>query len=345
MTLAADRRARVLCVDDDAFMLDILTRTIGVDYEVVTARSGAEALQLIENSEPIQVVISDHRMPGLSGAQFLQAVREQHLLIVRVLLTGETDLVEAVAAMNQAALFRFLIKPGTRPLMLDTLRAAVALKEAIREKLRSIRIATLFSQGIEITSITVVQLHPSARPIHQAEHGRRRGASLIHELAENGNRSPIVPRSIGGDSPGDSIGLALKRVYLIDTGKQQEEHDAANMPRSDFHMVALGSTASVGKLILQSLLPSRAGIRGVPCSMRGNPGHQGLMTLCGKQIERMNCLYLRSAGCAPSNPAQDNHVQSAVSQKPATLGPSCQLCHVQGGRKQAILPESTTIEY
>jgi DNA-binding NtrC family response regulator len=63
MTLAADRRPRVLCVDDDAFLLDICTRTIGVDYEVLTASSGAQALQLIENSEPIQVVISDPRRP------------------------------------------------------------------------------------------------------------------------------------------------------------------------------------------------------------------------------------------------------------------------------------------
>jgi response regulator RpfG family c-di-GMP phosphodiesterase len=146
VTLAVDGRARVLCVDDDAFMLDILTRTIGVDYEVLTARSGAEALQLIENSEPIQVVISDHRMPGLSGAQFLQAVREKHPLIVRVLLTGETDLVEAVAAMNQAALFRFLLKPGTRPLMLDTLRVAIAqyqLQVAERELLQKTLIGTM----------------------------------------------------------------------------------------------------------------------------------------------------------------------------------------------------------
>ena len=80
MTAATDRRPRVLCVDDDAFMLNILTRTIGADYEVLTSNSGAEALQLIEDSEPIQVVVSDHRMPGLSGAQFLQAVRDKHPL-------------------------------------------------------------------------------------------------------------------------------------------------------------------------------------------------------------------------------------------------------------------------
>jgi DNA-binding NtrC family response regulator len=105
MTTPIERRPRVLCVDDDAFMRNLLTRSVGTEYEVLTSASGAEALQLIESSDPIQVVVSDHRMPGLSGAQFLQAVRDKHPLMVRILLTGETDLAEAVAAMNQAALF------------------------------------------------------------------------------------------------------------------------------------------------------------------------------------------------------------------------------------------------
>jgi response regulator RpfG family c-di-GMP phosphodiesterase len=146
MTAATNPRPRVLCVDDDAFMLNILTKTIGVDYEVLTSSGGAEALRLIGNSEPIQVVISDHRMPDLSGAQFLRAVREKHPLIVRILLTGETDLIEAVAAMNQAGLFRFLLKPGTRAVLLDTLQAAVAqyqLQIAERELLQKTLVGTM----------------------------------------------------------------------------------------------------------------------------------------------------------------------------------------------------------
>jgi response regulator RpfG family c-di-GMP phosphodiesterase len=146
MTAASGRRARVLCVDDDAFMLDILTRAIGADYEVLTSGSGADALQLIEHSEPIQVLISDHRMPGMSGAQLLQAARDKHPSIVRVLLTGETELVEAVAVMNQAGLFRFLLKPATRPMLLDTLRAAVGqyhLQAAERELLQKTLVGTM----------------------------------------------------------------------------------------------------------------------------------------------------------------------------------------------------------
>jgi CheY-like chemotaxis protein len=143
-------RPRVLCVDDAAFQLNILARAIGVEYEVLTSSSGAEALQLIENSEPIQVVVSDHRMPGLSGAQFLQAVRDKHPQIVRVLLTAETDLVEVVAAMNQASVFRFLLKPGTREVLLDTLRAAVAqyhLQFAERELLQKTLVGTMRALG------------------------------------------------------------------------------------------------------------------------------------------------------------------------------------------------------
>jgi CheY-like chemotaxis protein len=160
MTAGTDRRPRVLCVDDDAFMLNILTRTIGTDYEVLTSSGGAEALQLIESSEPIQVVVSDHRMPGLSGAQLLQALRDKHPLIVRILLTGETDLVEAVAAMNQAGLFRFLLKPGTRPVLLDTLQAAVAqyqLQVAERELLQKTLIGTMraLSDVLAIANPTV----------------------------------------------------------------------------------------------------------------------------------------------------------------------------------------------
>jgi len=146
MTGTAGPKFRVLCVDDDPFQLNLLTRAIGAEYELLTCGSGTEALHLIENSEPIQVVVSDHRMPGLSGAQFLQVLREKHPLVVRVLLTGEKDLVEAVAAMNQAALFRFLLKPTTRPVLLETLRSAVAqyqLQVAERELLQKTLIGSM----------------------------------------------------------------------------------------------------------------------------------------------------------------------------------------------------------
>jgi response regulator RpfG family c-di-GMP phosphodiesterase len=140
----------VLCVDDDAVMLDITTRMIDSEYEVFAASSGEEALGLIEKSPSIDVVVSDHRMPGLSGAQFLQLVRDKQPLMVRILLTAERDLAATVAAMNQADLFRFLVKPTSRDALLETLAAAVIqhqLQLAERELLRETLIGAVRALG------------------------------------------------------------------------------------------------------------------------------------------------------------------------------------------------------
>jgi response regulator RpfG family c-di-GMP phosphodiesterase len=144
------RRPRVLCVDDDPVMLNIITRMIGADYEVLGAPNGEQALGLIESSAPIDVVVSDHRMGGLSGAQFLQVVRDKHPLTVRILLTGERDLAAVVAAMNQAGLFRFLLKPTSRAVLLDTLGAAVIqhqLQVAERQLLQETLIGAMRALG------------------------------------------------------------------------------------------------------------------------------------------------------------------------------------------------------
>ena len=240
MTAATERRPRVLCVDDDAFILSILSRTIGVDYEVLTSTSGAEALQLIENSEPIQVVVSDHRMPGLSGAQFLQAVRDKHPLIVRILLTGETDLIEAVAAMNQAGLFRFLLKPGTRAVLLDTLQAAVAqyrLQVAERELLQETLIGTMraLSDVLAIANPTAFG-HVSrtqelalgvAKQLKLPEQWPLEFASVAAQLGRIALPERILSRLYAGESlsPAESVQVAqsalvaervLKRIPRLD---------------------------------------------------------------------------------------------------------------------------------
>jgi len=239
-TGATDRRPRVLCVDDDAFMLSILSRTIGVDYEVLTSSGGAEALQLIENSDPIEVVVSDHRMPGLSGAQFLQAVRDQHPQMVRILLTGETEIIEAVDAMNHAGLFRFLLKPSTRAVLLDTLRAAVAqyqLQVAERELLQKTLIGTMraLSDVLAIANPTAFG-HVSriqelalgvAKQLKLPEQWPLEFASVAAQLGHIALPERTLSRLYAGDtlSPAESVQVAqsalvaermLKRIPRLD---------------------------------------------------------------------------------------------------------------------------------
>lgn len=101
----------VLCVDDEPNVLAALRRLLRRHgYEVLLAGSGAEGLQILE-SQPVGVVISDMRMPGMDGAVFLKQVHERWPGTIRILLTGYASPDTLAAAINEAKVYRCLDKP------------------------------------------------------------------------------------------------------------------------------------------------------------------------------------------------------------------------------------------
>jgi CheY-like chemotaxis protein len=112
---------RILCVDDEPRVLDGMRRTLGMDFEVVTAESGAQALALLIRRERFALTISDMRMPGMDGAAYLERASQLAPDMVRILLTGQADMQAATRAINYGKIFRFLTKP-CEP---DALRRAV----------------------------------------------------------------------------------------------------------------------------------------------------------------------------------------------------------------------------
>ena len=102
---------RVLFVDDEPQVLEGIQRSLRKRVELQTAASGAEGLRLIAEQGPFALVISDMRMPGMSGAQFLAKVRELQPDIVRMILSGQSDMQATIDAVNQGHIFRFLSKP------------------------------------------------------------------------------------------------------------------------------------------------------------------------------------------------------------------------------------------
>src|SRR5277367_2663234 len=100
--------ATVLFVDDDPPVLAGLKRTTWSEpYEVRTAKSGAEALEILASTE-IDVVVTDQRMPGMSGSELLGQVRATHPATIRIMLTGEAGLPSTVQALKDGPLYRFL---------------------------------------------------------------------------------------------------------------------------------------------------------------------------------------------------------------------------------------------
>ena len=112
---------RVLCVDDEARVVEGLVLHLRREYQVFTANSGQEGLGLLKQMGGAAVVISDMRMPQMDGATFLQHVHQFFPDATRILLTGEPGRDAAISAVNKAQIFRFLTKPCPP----DALKAAV----------------------------------------------------------------------------------------------------------------------------------------------------------------------------------------------------------------------------
>ncbi len=102
---------KVLFVDDEANVLASFTRRLGKQFDITTALSGSEGLEVLERQGPFAVVISDQRMPGMDGIEFLGEVKFRSPDTVRMMLTGNTDLDTAIKAVNKGAIFRFFTKP------------------------------------------------------------------------------------------------------------------------------------------------------------------------------------------------------------------------------------------
>src|SRR5579862_1017406 len=102
---------RVLCVDDEARVVEGLVLHLRKDYEVHTALNGGEALKKLKEIGGAAVVVSDMRMPNMDGATLLHHVMSFFPDTTRILLTGESGRDAAMNAVNKAHIFRFLAKP------------------------------------------------------------------------------------------------------------------------------------------------------------------------------------------------------------------------------------------
>jgi len=103
--------AHILVVDDDGFFRTAVSHALeGQGYRITCAEDVPSALAVLR-AHPVDVVIADHVMPGLSGLAFLTSMREHMPEPRRILMSGCTDVALALAAINQASVFRFIEKP------------------------------------------------------------------------------------------------------------------------------------------------------------------------------------------------------------------------------------------
>ncbi len=120
-------RDKILLVDDDPTVLRSYKRNLSLEFDIDTAVGGPQGLELCDQNGHYAVIVSDMRMPVMDGTKFLAEVRKRWPSSVRMLLTGQADMRDAIAVINEGQIFRFLTKPCPPDYF------AQALKDGIRQ--------------------------------------------------------------------------------------------------------------------------------------------------------------------------------------------------------------------
>lgn len=121
-------RFRILLVDDSPNVLRSLERSLkSKGYDIFTAMSGQDAMYTLQQND-IDLIISDERMPGVVGSDLLKAVKMKYPRVIRILLTGSTDVETIKNAVNKGEVFRFFTKPW------DDFELGIAVRQGLQQR-------------------------------------------------------------------------------------------------------------------------------------------------------------------------------------------------------------------
>lgn len=122
---------KILFVDDEAANLRLLERLFRGSYEVFTAPSASEALEVLSVHD-VALIISDQRMPSMTGSEFLKVAAEMRPQTVRIMLTGYTDTNDLVDAINSGVVYRYITKPWVNEELQQTVKRALQHYETVK---------------------------------------------------------------------------------------------------------------------------------------------------------------------------------------------------------------------
>jgi two-component system, probable response regulator PhcQ len=159
--------SRILLVDDEPNIISSLQRVLLEEpYEIISAGSAEEGLKLLETTR-FKVVISDERMPGMGGAEFLSIIRNSHPETVRILLTGYASLEAAMEAVNGGEIYRFFMKPWDDLQLILAIRSAVERYDLEEENRRLLGIVRRQARELKV----IEERFPGISSIERDEDG------------------------------------------------------------------------------------------------------------------------------------------------------------------------------
>jgi CheY-like chemotaxis protein len=236
--MASTERVRVLCVDDERQVLEGVALHLRHGYEVLTATSGRDALEMVRGKGPFEVVLTDMQMPGMDGAELLSRTRELAPDTTRMLLTGHAGVEAAIDAVNRGQIFRFLTKPCPRETLLAAFEAAsrqYRLVGAERVLLEQTLVGCIKALS-DVLSITSPRVFGKATRVRQhaielVQHSRSgnrwvvEAAAVLAQLGYVAVPDEIVEKQQAGGR------LSAEEQAMLDRTAALTESVLANIPR------------------------------------------------------------------------------------------------------------------
>ncbi len=238
-----DQQQAILVVDDEPASVDLLRITLGMDYQVFTATDGQRALDILAQEPGIALAIIDQRMPGMSGTELIQKTIEPYPDLVRVILTGYTDVESLIEAINAGRVYRYLTKPWNKEELLGVVGQGL---EVHRLAMDNLRLQQELREANAQLAAENVELKKEAKARHRFE--EMIGSSSAMEKMLN-----LVDRVVRTDST---------VLVLGETGTGKELIARAihyNSARSDKPFVTENCGAMAGELLTSELFGHKKG--------------------------------------------------------------------------------------
>lgn len=139
---------KVLFVDDEIHNLEAFTATFRRDFEIYTCINVNEALELLKHQE-IHVILSDQRMPGITGVEFFELIIPKHPEMIRLLITGYADINIVVEAINKGKIFQYIQKPWDYSSLKSSIEKAFDHFNIVSEEKKSVEELKILNQQLE----------------------------------------------------------------------------------------------------------------------------------------------------------------------------------------------------
>ncbi|MBD1821511.1 response regulator [Cyanobacteria bacterium FACHB-DQ100] len=133
------QKQKLLVVDDEPDNLDLLYRTFYREFKVLRAENGPTALDILDREGDIAVIISDQRMPMMSGTEFLSLTVSKYPDIIRIILTGYTDVEDLVEAINSGKVFKYVTKPWSDTELREVVKSAIDTHTLLKTRTEELR--------------------------------------------------------------------------------------------------------------------------------------------------------------------------------------------------------------